>query len=94
LHLSEVTSLNWVYDLNGKAVILSTGFDNYLRIIGIDEFLTSDYANKVVKMKIHDSWIYDSRWIPNHHGLVSISEDFSIRFHLLDLVYLEAELKK
>jgi len=94
LHLSELTSLNWVYDLNGKAVILSTGFDNYLRIIGIDEFLTADYANKVVKMKIHDSWIYDSRWIPSHHGLVSISEDFSIRFHLLDLVYLEAELKK
>ncbi len=94
LHLSEVSSLNWVYDLNGKAVILSTGFDNYLRIIGIDEFLTADYANKVVKMKIHDSWIYDSRWIPNHHGLVSISEDFSIRFHLLDLNFLEAELKK
>lgn len=94
LHLSEVSSLNWVYDLNGKAVILSTGFDNYLRIIGIDEFLTTDYANKVVKMKIHDSWIYDSRWIPNHHGLVSISEDFSIRFHLLDLNFLEAELKK
>jgi hypothetical protein len=83
LHLSSISDVKWVEKLNGEASIITSSFDHTVKVVKLSDFLENRYASEMVRLDVHNAWIFGFMWVPNKQGIITYSEDKRVVFSLL-----------
>ena len=86
LHLSRISEIMWVNNLNHDETIISAGYDHTLRMITMKDVRSGNVSSDALRLDIHKSWIYGMEWISTDNdqaGVLSWSEDKVLKYSLL-----------
>lgn len=83
VHLSAISKVQWVESLNGEASFITSSFDHTVRLIKLSDFLENRYASELVRLDVHNAWIFGFVWVPSKQGIITYSEDKRVVFSLL-----------
>ncbi len=93
IHNSQISGIQVVENLNKSTIIITTSYDHQIKLFKLED-LTS--MTNIVKIYAHDSWIYGSNWISENgiEGLLTCSEDKTVKFNIFSLEKLFSAVKK
>lgn len=83
VHLSSLSKVRWVESLNGESSFITTSFDHTIKLIKLSDFLENRYASELVRLDVHNAWIFGFVWVPSKQGIITYSEDKRVVFSLL-----------
>ena len=93
IHNSQISGIQVVEQLNKSTVIITSSYDHQIKLFTLNDL--KDMTN-IVKIFAHDSWIYSSDWISadGEEGLLTCSEDKTLKFNIFSLETLYKAVKK
>jgi hypothetical protein len=83
VHLSAISKVRWVESLNGESSLITSSFDHTVKLIKLSDFLENRYASELVRLDVHNAWIFGFVWVPTKQGIITYSEDKRVVFSLL-----------
>jgi WD40 repeat protein len=83
VHLSAISKVRWVESLNGEASLITSSFDHTVKLTKLSDFLENRYASELVRLDVHNAWIFGFVWVPSKQGIITYSEDKRVVFSLL-----------
>ncbi len=83
IHLSSISEVKWVSSLNGEAALITSSYDNTVKLVKLSDFIENRYASELVRLDVHKAWVFGFIWVPSKQGIISFSEDKRVVFSLL-----------